>query len=177
MGVLFLYIHVPLIPLVQLGPMVLQMLLYRRGGVCPPTKTKHCHIGLADKTPPNLPNREELTKNGNVSLTLICWFIVLTCSYYVLFDAKRTKNFCTRKVYSQVLFVHDASDHSVKHLFVMVAYGLFAGCCGTRFTRVWGIIYTRVTLKHPRTMACNLHRLPLNTLTVQVSPLATSYLC
>jgi hypothetical protein len=35
-------------------------------------------------------------------------------------------------VYSQVLFVHDASDHSVKHLFVMVAYGLFAGCCGIK---------------------------------------------
>ena len=110
--------------------------------------------------------------------TLSCYRLFFFKSFFiVLFDAKRTKNFCTRKVYSQVLFVHDASDHSVKHLLVMVAYGLFAGCCGTRFTRVWGIIYTRVTLKHPRTMACNLHRLPLNTLTVQVSPLATSYPC
>ena len=49
----------------------------------------------------------------------------------------------------------------------MAAHGLFAGCCGTRFTRVFEKIYTRVTLKHPRTMACKLHRLPLNTLTVQ----------
>ena len=110
--------------------------------------------------------------------TLVCWFVfVFKSFYYVLFDAKRTKNFCTRKVYSQVLFVHAASDHSVKHLLVMATHGLFAGCCETRSTRVFEKIYTRVALRQSRTMACKPHRLPLNTLTVQVSPLATSYPC
>ena len=111
-------------------------------------------------------------------LTLSCWFVFVFKSFFiVLFDAKRTKNFCTRKVYSQVLFVHDASDHSVKHLLVMATHGLFAGCCETRSTRVFEKIYTRVALRQSRTMACKPHRLPLNTLTVQVSPLATSYPC
>ena len=69
-------------------------------------------------------------------------------------STESTKELGTREKSSQMLFAQATEcEPSVGHLFVTPGFRLFSGCCGTRSTRLFEIIYTRVALKQPRTMA------------------------
>ena len=76
-------------------------------------------------------------------------FILLVVVLAVLFDAKSTKNFGTRKKSSQAPFAHAAiGEHSVGRLLATPGFRLFAGCCGPLISAViLKIIYTRANLQ------------------------------
>ena len=87
------------------------------------------------------------------SLSVFSYFLLVVCIPYFLVS-KSNKKLGTRKKSSQLPFAQvTESEPSVGHLFATSGLRLFSGCCGTRSTRLFEIIYTRVTLKQPRTMA------------------------
>ena len=58
-------------------------------------------------------------------------FILSVVGLAVLYDAKSTKNFGTRKKSSQAPFAHAAlGEHSAGRLLATPGFRLFAGCCG-----------------------------------------------
>ena len=78
-------------------------------------------------------------------MSYILLFVVLA----VLFDAKSTKNFGTRKKSSQAPFAHATiGEHSVGRLLATPGFRLFAGCCGPLISAaILKIIYTRANLQ------------------------------
>ena len=81
------------------------------------------------------------------SLSVFSYFLLVVCIPYFLVS-KSNKKLGTRKKSSQLPFAQvTESEPSVGHLFATSGLRLFSGCCGTRSTRLFEIIYTRVTLK------------------------------
>ena len=77
--------------------------------------------------------------------------------FIVLLAAKRTKSPGTRAQQSLTPLARELPCWQY-HLSVtrlpLQSFLPSAGCCGTRSVRLYGEIYTRTTLKQPRTMAC-----------------------
>ena len=87
---------------------------------------------------------------SSIRLTLdLLLYILFVVVLAVLFDAKSTKNFGTRKKSSQAPFAHATiGEHSVGRLLATPGFRLFAGCCGPLISAaILKIIYTRANLQ------------------------------
>ena len=84
-------------------------------------------------------------------LLFILFVVFLLCTFCT--DRKYQRARHTGKIFTNVLCSGHICEPSVGRLFVTTGFRLFSGCCGTRSTRIFGIIYIRITLKQPRTMA------------------------
>ena len=84
-------------------------------------------------------------------LSFILFVVFLLCTFCT--DRKYQRARHTGKIFTNVLCSDHICEPSVGRLFVTPGFRLFSGCCGTRSMRIFGIIYIRITLKQPRTMA------------------------
>ena len=78
-------------------------------------------------------------------LLFIDFVVFLLCTFCT--DRKYQRARHTGKIFTNVLCSGHICVPSVGRLFVTPGFRLFSGCCGTRSTRIFGIIYIRITLK------------------------------
>ena len=125
------------------------------------TRTVSCRQSACDET--SLCSIQNPLKTRSYVRYIPLQFLTLTLLLFILFVVFLLCTFCTDrkyqrarhtgKIFTNVLCSGHICEPSVGRLFVTPDFRLFSGCCGTRSTRIFGIIYIRITLKQPRTMA------------------------